>query len=148
MSGSRSWFDGIEAAFSHFDGVPLEVLLDNARALIDHPDAATREVRFNARLRAFAKYGRFKPPACAPFRARTKGKDKGGVGYVKRNAIAGHTFTGWAGLEAYLVGWSARSLTYGSMARPASHRCRGSGGRKRRRCARWCAECSPTAASR
>lgn len=100
-----AWFDGIEGAFARFDGLPEEVLLDNARALVDHHDAATREVRFNARLQAFAKYWGFRPRACAPYRARTKGKDERGVGYVKRNAIAGHSFGSWAALEAHLIWW-------------------------------------------
>jgi hypothetical protein len=81
------------------------VLLDNARALVDHHDAATREVRFNARLLAFAQYWGFRPRACAPYRARTKGKDERGVGYVKRNAIAGRSFESWAALEAHLACW-------------------------------------------
>jgi len=51
-----AWFDGIEAAFGYFGGVPQEVLLDNARALVDHHDGVTREVTFNARLVAFARY--------------------------------------------------------------------------------------------
>lgn len=100
-----AWFDGMEAAFEHFGGVPQEVLVDNARALVEHPDAATREVRFNERLHAFARYWGFRPRACAPYRARTKGKDERGVGYVKRNAIAGHSFASWAELEAHLVWW-------------------------------------------
>jgi transposase len=100
-----AWFDGIEAAFEHFGGVPQEVLLDNARALVDEHDAATREVRFNARLSAFARYWSFRPRACAPYRARTKGKDERGVGYVKHNAIAGHRFASWAALEAHLAWW-------------------------------------------
>ena len=49
-----AWFDGVEGAFAHFDGIPQEVLLDNARALVEHHDAAKREVRFNARFQAFA----------------------------------------------------------------------------------------------
>lgn len=100
-----AWLDGLEAAFAHFGGVPQEVLLDNARALVDHHDAATREVRFNARLRAFATYWDFRPRACAPYRARTKGKDERGVGYVKHNAIAGRSFASWAALEAHLAWW-------------------------------------------
>jgi transposase len=100
-----SWLDGIEAAFRYFGAVPQEVLLDNARALVEHHDAATREVRFNERLHAFARYWGFQPRACAPYRARTKGKDERGVGYVKHNAIAGHGFASWAGLEAHLVWW-------------------------------------------
>lgn len=100
-----AWFDGLEASFSHFGGVPHEVLLDNARALVEHHDAETREVRFNERFHAFARYWGFKPRACAPYRARTKGKDERGVGYVKRNAIAGHSFASWAALEAHLAWW-------------------------------------------
>ena len=100
-----AWFDGVEGAFAHFGGVPKEVLLDNARALVEHHDAATREVRFNERLLAFARYWSFTPRACAPYRARTKGKDERGVGYVKHNAIAGHAFASWAALEAHLAWW-------------------------------------------
>jgi transposase len=101
-----AWFDGIEAAFRAFEGLPEEVLLDNARALVERHDALTREVRFNARLQAFAHYWGFRPRACAPYRARTKGKDERGVGYVKRNAIAGHGFASWAALEAHLAWWT------------------------------------------
>jgi transposase len=100
-----AWFDGMEAAFCHFGGVPQEVLLDNARALVDRHDAATREVTFNQRLIAFARYWGFRPRACAPYRARTKGKDERGVGYVKSNAIAGHQFVSWSALEAQLDWW-------------------------------------------
>lgn len=120
-----AWFDGIEGAFAHFDGLPQEVLLDNARALVDHHDAATREVRFNARLQAFARYWAFRPRACAPYRARTKGKDERGVGYVKRNAIAGHRFASWAALEAHLAWWMreiADVRTHGTTGEPPLQR--------------------------
>jgi len=100
-----AWFDGMEGAFQRFGGVPQEVLFDNARGLVDYHDAVTREVRFNDRLHAFAHYWRFHPRACAPYRARTKGKDERGVGYVKRNAIAGHDFISWAALEGHLDWW-------------------------------------------
>jgi len=44
--------------------------------------------------------------ACAPYRARTKGKDERGVGYVKSNAIAGRRFASWPEMEAHLVAWT------------------------------------------
>ena len=100
-----AWFDGIEGAFEHFGGLPGDVLLDNAKALVEHHDAGTREVTFNARFHAFARYWSVRPVACAPYRARTKGKDERGVGYVKRNAIAGRDFASWAALEAHLAWW-------------------------------------------
>jgi transposase len=101
----ESWFAGVEGAFRHFGGITEEVLLDNDRGLVARHDRATREVEFNARLRAFAKYWGFRPHACAPYRARTKGKDERGVGYVKKNAIAGRRFESWSALEAHLEGW-------------------------------------------
>ena len=102
----ESWFAGLEGAFHHFGGVTEEVLFDNDRGLVVRHDRATREVEFNARLLAFAKHWRFRPRACAPYRARTKGKDERGVGYVKKNAIAGRRFESWAAVEAHLVQWT------------------------------------------
>lgn len=101
----ESWFDGLESAFVMFGGVPEEVLLDNARALVTDHDAQTRTVVFNAKFLAFARHWGFRPRACAPYRARTKGKTESGVGYVKKNAIAGRTFASWAAFEAHLTAW-------------------------------------------
>jgi transposase len=100
-----AWLEGMEGAFRHFGGITEEVLFDNARALVDRHDPATREVVFNERLHAFARYWGFRPQACAPYRARTKGKDERGIGYVKHNAIAGHVFASWPALEAHLEWW-------------------------------------------
>jgi transposase len=98
----ESWFDGLESAFAKFGGVPKEVLLDNARALVVEHDPTTRTVVFNDKLKAFAKHWGFRPRACAPYRARTKGKTENGVGYVKRNAIAGRSFPSWEAFERIL----------------------------------------------
>jgi|HubBroStandDraft_6_1064221.scaffolds.fasta_scaffold395223_1 transposase len=102
----ESWFDGLESAFKKFGGVTEEVLFDNARALVIEHDAATRTVVFNEKLKAFAKHWGFLPRACAPYRARTKGKTENGVCYVKRNAIAGRCFPSWEVLEAHLEAWT------------------------------------------
>lgn len=100
-----AWLQGLEGALRHFGGVPREVLLDNARALVDQHNAQTREVKFNDRFHAFSRYWGFTPRACAPYRARTKGKDERGVGYVKRNAIAGRCFDSIEALQAHLTRW-------------------------------------------
>ena len=100
-----AWFGGMEGAFHHFGGRPHQLLLDNAKPLVSLHDAQTREVRFNDRFHAFCRYWDVVPKACAPYRARTKGKDERGVGYVKRNAIAGHRFASLAALEAHLAWW-------------------------------------------
>lgn len=100
-----AWMAGLEGAFHHFGGVPREVLIDNAKPLVVHHDRETREVTFNDRFHAFAGYWGFRPRACAPCRARTKGKDENGVGYVKKNAIAGRDFASWEAFEAHLDWW-------------------------------------------
>jgi transposase len=102
----EDWFDGMESAFAAFGGVPREVLLDNARALITRHDPESREVTINPKLHAFARHWGFRVRACAPYRARTKGKDERGVAYVKRNAIAGRRFESFAALEAHLAQWT------------------------------------------
>ncbi|WP_425457286.1 IS21 family transposase [Azospirillum ramasamyi] len=100
-----AWITGLEAAFRHFEGVPHEVLIDNPKTLVTHHDRETREVTFNDRFHAFARYWGFRPRACAPYRARTKGKDENGVGYVKKNAVAGRRFASWEAFEGHLVHW-------------------------------------------
>ena len=52
----EDWFTGLESAFRTFGGVPREVLLDNARALVLHHDPVSREVVFHPRLQAFARH--------------------------------------------------------------------------------------------
>ena len=79
--------------------------MDNPRALVVRHDAVSRSVQFNDKLIAFAKHWGFRPRACAPYRARTKGKMENGVGYVKKNAIAGHSFASWEAFEAHLAKW-------------------------------------------
>ena len=100
-----AWLQTIEGAFRYFGGVTAEVLVDNARALVSTHNTVTREVVFSSTFAAFARYWGFKPKACAPYRARTKGKDERGVGYVKRNAIAGRRFESMEALRAHLQWW-------------------------------------------
>ena len=102
----EDWFAGLESAFRAFGGVPHEVLLDNARALVLHHDPVSREVVLHPRLHAFSRHWGFRVRACAPYRARTKGKDERGVGYVKNNAVAGRRFASFAALEAHLDAWT------------------------------------------
>lgn len=100
-----AWFEGMEGAFRHFGGIPEHVLLDNAKALVSSHNPLTREVIFNSNLCAFATYWKFTPKACAPYRARTKGKDESTVKYIKRNAIAGREFSSFEELQEHLVWW-------------------------------------------
>jgi transposase len=99
------WREGIAAAFVHFGGVPLRVLSDNARALVLGRDRATGTVTFHPAYLAFCRDWDVQPRACAPYRARSKGKVESGVKFVKRNALAGRTFLSFAALEQHLAAW-------------------------------------------
>lgn len=99
------WREGIAAAFVHFGGVPRVVLGDNARALVLGRDRATGTVSFQPAYLAFCRDWDVQPRACAPYRARTKGKTEAGVKYVKRNALADQTFASFGALEQHLAAW-------------------------------------------
>jgi transposase len=99
------WREGIAAAFTHFGGVVQTVLGDNARALVLGRDRVTATVTFHPAYLAFCRDWDVQPRACAPYRARSKGKVESGVKYVKRNALAGRAFESFAALEAHLAGW-------------------------------------------
>lgn len=100
-----AWLLGLGGAFRHFGGVTQEVLIDNAKTLVEEHNRQTREVMLNDRFRSFCSYWGVTHRACALYRAQTKGKDERGVGYVKRNAIAGHTFASLDALQARLDRW-------------------------------------------
>jgi hypothetical protein len=99
------WREGIASAFRHFGGVPRALLGDNARALVAHHDRRAQVVTFHPCYLAFCRDWDVTPRACAPYRARTKGKTEAGVKYVKRNALAGRAFDSFAALEAHLSRW-------------------------------------------
>jgi hypothetical protein len=103
------WREGIAAAFCHFGGVPRTVLGDNARALVKDRDRSTGVVLFHPGYMQFCRDWDVEPRACAPYRARTKGKIESGVKYVKRNALAGRAFDSFAALEAHLAEWTVEA---------------------------------------
>ena len=110
------WREGLAGAFRHFGGVTQTVLVDNARALILGHDTASGAVHVHPAFSAFCADWGVAPRACRPYRARTKGKTESGVGYVKRNAIAGRAFDSFAALEAHLAAWmvAADTRTHGT----------------------------------
>ena len=99
------WRDGIAAAFQHFGGVPRTLLGDNARALVLGRERATGSVILHPGYLAFCRDWDVQPRACAPYRARTKGKTEAGVKYTKRNGLAEQDFESFAALETHLAAW-------------------------------------------
>lgn len=99
------WLAGLEGGFLHFGGVPRELLIDNPKALVIEHNVKTGQVIFNRTFLSFCEQHGTKPRACKPFRAQTKGKIENGVGYLKKNALAGQEFESFAALESYLIWW-------------------------------------------
>lgn len=95
---------GHEQAFRHFGGVPLQIVVDNAKpAVLQH----TREgVVYHPVYADFAAHYGFSPWAHWPYRPQTKGKVESNIGYVKKNALAGKRFGSWSHLTAWLLEWS------------------------------------------
>ena len=90
----RSVFEGLEAAFDFFGGVPTELLFDQMKAVIieDERDEGGR-VTENAEFLRFAHHWGFRVRACRPYRAKTKGKVERPVGYVRQSFFYGRTFS-------------------------------------------------------
>ena len=95
---------GHERAFQHFGGVPLEIVVDNAKPVVLHH--GREGVVWHPVYADFAGYYGFRPWAHWPYRPQTKGKVESGVKYVKRNALAGKRFGSWEHLNAWLLEWA------------------------------------------
>ena len=98
-------FEGMIRAFEHFGGVTDEVLVDNQKcAVLEH--RAGQPPRFHPRFLDLAGQYGFRPRACKPARAQTKGKDERMVGYVKHNFFVRYRdFESWAHLNQLLEQW-------------------------------------------
>ena len=105
---AEDWRDGIASAFRHFGGVTRVLLVDNTRCLVTGRDVETNALILHEGLVSLCKDFGCGVRACAPYRARTKGKVENGVKFVKRNALAGREFDSFAALEAHLSSWMTR----------------------------------------
>ena len=66
--------EGLESAFGWFGGVPQELLFDQMRAVVlSDGRAGGGELVLNAEFLRFAAHWGFRPRACRPYRAKTKG---------------------------------------------------------------------------
>jgi len=77
-------YEGLVRSFEYLGGVTQEVLVDNQKsAVLTH--GAGQPAVFNPRFVDLAGQYGFRPRACKPYRARTKGKDERMVGYIKQH---------------------------------------------------------------
>lgn len=98
-------YEGLIRSFEYFEGVPEEVLVDNQKtAVLEHRAGAAPQ--FNPRFIDLAGYYGFRPRACQPYRARTKGKDERMVGYLKQHFFVRYrAFDSWVHLNQLAEQW-------------------------------------------
>ena len=98
-------YEGLIRSFEYFGGVPAEVLVDNQKAAVLH-HVPPGKAQFNERFVDLAAHYGFRPRACRPYRARTKGKDERMVGYVKQHFFVRYrSFTSWTHLNQLAEQW-------------------------------------------
>jgi transposase len=93
----------LENAFWHFGGAPKTLVLDNLKAGVLQPDWFDPEL--NPKLRSFAAHYGMAILPTRPRLPRHKGKIENGVGYVKDNALKGHTFGSLEEQNRHLLDW-------------------------------------------
>jgi transposase len=77
-------------AFEHLGGVAATCLYDNMKVVVSGFDG--HEPIYNPRFLAFATHYGFKPWACRPRRAKTKGKIERPFSYAENSLLNGRTF--------------------------------------------------------
>ena len=91
---------------------------------------------FHPAYLAFCRDWDVQPRACAPYRARTKGKTEAGVKYVKRNGLADQAFDVLRARSSAPRGVDGRRRSARATARPMKRRSCGSSETSGRPCAR------------
>lgn len=103
-------FSGLEEAFRMFGGVPREILFDQMRAVVvaDHRFEGG-ELMTNPEFSRFAHHWQFRPRACRPYRAQTKGKVERPIRYVRGHFFYGREFINDDDLNAQAAQWLKQS---------------------------------------
>jgi len=101
-----TWLRCHREAFEYLGGVPKRIVLDNLKAAI--VKAVLHEPVAQRSYRECAEHYGFLISPCRPRTPRHKGKVESGVKYLKRNFLAGRTFTDLAAANVALLGWIER----------------------------------------
>jgi transposase len=103
-------YEGLDAAFRFFGGVPRELLFDQLKnVILEDRRMDGGELLKNEEFLRFAAHWGFEVRACRPYRAQTKGKVERPVSYLRRNFVYGREFVSDADLEARLEHWLDRT---------------------------------------
>jgi transposase len=95
---------GLHRAFIFFGGVPKTLLFDRMKTAVASSAEDGRAI-FNEEMLRFASYYGFKPTACRPYRAKTKGKVERAVSYLRKSFFYGRNFRDFEDLNSQLDIW-------------------------------------------
>lgn len=98
-----AWFDGIESAFAYYGGIPLAIVSDNSRCLVNEHHNGL--IKWNERYESLCTYWKIKPIVCRGYHPEGKGKIERAVRYVKGNALVGKDFGSLSELNRWLERW-------------------------------------------
>ena len=93
-----------ENAFAAFGGVPRKIMVDNLRSAVLQRLAGVAPV-FNPKYLDFSRHWGFEIAPCNVRAANEKGRVENGVGYVKKNLLAGLELADFAALQAAATLW-------------------------------------------
>jgi len=99
---------GLNRAFIAFGGVPQTVLFDRMKTAVASSDPDGRAI-FNDEMLRFALHHGFRPVACRPYRAKTKGRVERAVSYLRQGFFYGRHFRDLADLNDQLEHWLSQT---------------------------------------
>jgi transposase len=91
------------AAFDELDGIPGEILYDRMKTAVIGEDE--QGIHYNPTLLSLAAHYGFRPRACKPYRAKTKGKVERPFRYIRQDFFLGRAFYDMEDLNAQLDDW-------------------------------------------
>lgn len=105
-----SIFEALEVSLRYFGGCPKQLLVDNAGSFVTnaHPE----HFQWNTHFLELCGHYAIQPVACAPYRARTKGKVERPFFYLEQHLIKGGAWENFDALTHDLARFSAEELDH------------------------------------
>jgi transposase len=102
--GMEQFLTAHRHALEFFQGVPAKVMIDNLKVgVLSHPRG--QRALFHPRYLDLAAHYGFEPVACNVRAGNEKGRVESGVGYVKKNFLAGLEITTFAAVNPVAIQW-------------------------------------------
>lgn len=98
------WLACHQHALEYFGGVTTQIMVDNCKTAVLNHSLGQAPV-FNPRYLDFAQHHGFTIKACGPRKPHEKGRVENGVGYVRKNFLAGLELSGLDAINGAARSW-------------------------------------------